>query len=820
MVGAMKTITINFVAGLLLMFSAISTVGGFTARLGTYGGFPATSVMRELSLIPGPKMIGMLLAQASNGRSYNDEVINGIGYSARYPGATLDVRVNACIIDAEKLTNGNTSGVCDSSGEGGAQTIAAQINVGDTKGDVATWILPSYCLWGITIKDGTSSAIYQYSLSRIIGVQPPLRCELLPNTAGLYTVYQTNGASNGAYYTASDFFIYNYKYHMSSGYAMMITGGDDGSSWTNIYVGDYNSSDTAAVYVTGVCCSASINHLIAGSNGSGPVPLFIAANVNGLDLRDISLTDPKPGTNVMTIGRNDTLSFTGVLYIEGPHADTSTTHITIANATAVHFDLIEDKAEVARNAAHIIDMTGAFKTVLTISGFSASQDGNWVEPITLVSDSTPNCSSSPCITSTDSRGDYSTYASTLSSAQNFFAWNGHEGTNFTFDETSAAPVGVAGKDVCKGVSTTHTINCSFNDGTATTLLTGSAIVGLPAAQNITAVTVNANSTSAQLLQEIALSSGVLNNLNQTFLYDGTGIYTNGAGQMPTLSFAVYLCTTSRCGSSGTLLLSGTTGATASASGHPWRINGSIVTAAIGTSGQLWASGNVLVDLGARSGVSQAVYQYPPKLSSTINLTGSVYLDVTVAASTNGTGNAITQNMSILTPQSNPVLSGSTASVTAYTVADGASNASLTADKIQLIAFTLPYQLTFSKIVYIVGSADDTSDLYDIGVYEGSPGGTGTLVCDSGAMPGTTFAPTANTLETVSCEQSTPITIPAGRYYEAITAATAKATLSASTTLQAAHGATITTSGGALPGRITLPSDSWVNSTQYGMALHN
>jgi hypothetical protein len=119
---------------------------------------------------------------------------------------------------------------------------------------------------------------------------------------------------------------------MSSGYAMMITGGDDGSSWKNIYVGDYNSSDTASVYVTGVCCSASINDLIAGSNGSGPVVLSIAANVNGLDLHDISLTDPKPGANVMTIGRNDTLSFTGVLYIEGPHADTSTTHITIPSA--------------------------------------------------------------------------------------------------------------------------------------------------------------------------------------------------------------------------------------------------------------------------------------------------------------------------------------------------------------------------------------------------------------------------------------------------------------------------------------------------------
>jgi hypothetical protein len=165
MIGAVKTITINFVAG-LLMFSAISTIGGFMARLGTYGGFPLTQVMRELSLIPGPKMIGMLLTQASDRRSYSDEVINGIGYSARYRGATLDVRVNACIIDAEKLTNGNTSGVCDSSGEGGAQTIAAQINVGDTKRDVVTWILPSYCLWGITIKDGTSSAIYQVSDGR------------------------------------------------------------------------------------------------------------------------------------------------------------------------------------------------------------------------------------------------------------------------------------------------------------------------------------------------------------------------------------------------------------------------------------------------------------------------------------------------------------------------------------------------------------------------------------------------------------------------------------------------------------------------------
>jgi hypothetical protein len=88
--------------------------------------------------------------------SYNPaaKVVNGISYSNNYPGATLDARANACLADAAASTNGNTSGICDSTGEPAGTTQTAQINAGDGTHPV-TWLLPTGLFNHVTLTPAT-----------------------------------------------------------------------------------------------------------------------------------------------------------------------------------------------------------------------------------------------------------------------------------------------------------------------------------------------------------------------------------------------------------------------------------------------------------------------------------------------------------------------------------------------------------------------------------------------------------------------------------------------------------------------------------------
>jgi hypothetical protein len=134
-------------------------------------------------------------------------IINGICYTAFESGTTLDQRVGAC-------NTANTNGlvashIIDSQAEGGTQTIADAINIGDSTGTQATWLLPSYCYWEVeSLASGSNAwAINQYSNTHIIGPAMVLGkgCTLI----GAFTPfsiagYWTNAPAGGGGYTWRD----------------------------------------------------------------------------------------------------------------------------------------------------------------------------------------------------------------------------------------------------------------------------------------------------------------------------------------------------------------------------------------------------------------------------------------------------------------------------------------------------------------------------------------------------------------------------------------------------------------------------------------
>ena len=123
----------------------------------------------------------------------------------------------------------------------------------------------------------------------------------------------------------------------------------------------------------------------------------------------------------------------------------------------------------------------------------------------------------------------------------------------------------------------------------------------------------------------------------------------------------------------------------------------------------------------------------------------------------------------------------------------------------MFGFIVPTTITTSKVVYRVGStADNTTNTYEIGIYNGS----GTLVAHFQA-PGTTFCPGTGATKTQSWAEGT-VTLPPGKYYEAIVSSCTSGCATFTTgngtaaTFYSNSGLTQNVSGSTLGATITAP----------------
>lgn len=214
---------------------------------------------------------------------------------------------------------------------------------------------------------------------------------------------------------------------------------------------------------------------------------------------------------------------------------------------------------------------------------------------------------------------------------------------------SSGPTGATGATGATGPTGSN----GSAGATGATGATGTAGTGSSAASNVTPVTVSANVTTDQTLQEVALSAGFLNTLGQPFLIHGSGIFTIATLQTPSLTWKVKLCTVSGCGS-GTVVTLATiaTASSVAASNNPWNINLKAATSTTGASGALYVHGSLAIDIGAVSSVADSVYNdVNTTASSAINLTAALYVDFTVATSTGNAGNIFQQQIATVEPGS-------------------------------------------------------------------------------------------------------------------------------------------------------------------------
>ena len=136
--------------------------------------------------------------------------------------------------------------------------------------------------------------------------------------------------------------------------------------------------------------------------------------------------------------------------------------------------------------------------------------------------------------------------------------------------------------------------------------------------------------------------------------------------------------------------------------------------------------------------------------------------------------------------------------------------STTANQAELWGVVLTFPVTTSQVTYYVGTADNTANSYDIGIYNSS----GTLVVHTGTKAGTAFAPAAGST-TLSWAASA--TLQPGKYYLAITTnCTASCAAidgdNASAVSFLSKGVVSVSAGGTLNSSLTPPADAWSYSS--------
>jgi len=191
--------------------------------------------------------------------------------------------------------------------------------------------------------------------------------------------------------------------------------------------------------------------------------------------------------------------------------------------------------------------------------------------------------------------------------------------------------------------------CFLSNGSSTDPSFQACPGGAGAGNSVTSttpVTVNTNTTSDQQLMELSLGAGYFNSSKQPFLFDGAGVYTTQTAQTPTITLKIKLCTVSGCGSGTvvTLISIVSTATVAAVSNNNWNLSVLGYTATTGTTGNLEIHGPLAVDLGALTTTADSIFvDTNTAVSSNIDLTAALFVDFTIAFSTNAaTANTFTQ----------------------------------------------------------------------------------------------------------------------------------------------------------------------------------
>lgn len=173
--------------------------------------------------------------------------------------------------------------------------------------------------------------------------------------------------------------------------------------------------------------------------------------------------------------------------------------------------------------------------------------------------------------------------------------------------------------------------------------------GTASTGNTTAVTVNANTTGDQILQELHPANGAFNSGNIAFVLHQSGIYTTAAISTPTITLKAKMCSQTGGGGTCITLFTNTTIATVSATNNQFVLDGSCGTKTTGATGNLICHAGVPVDLTAASVTATVFTDANTTNSGNYDLTGANFIIFTIAFSAGSASNAATGQLAYVSP---------------------------------------------------------------------------------------------------------------------------------------------------------------------------
>lgn len=325
-----------------------------------------------------------------------------IVYADHQPGATADIKLNACIQAAiNRTAHGRIGGgVCDARDLYGRQVIASQVNVGDSQQDQVTLLLPTFATWVVTINDTNQCGLKQYGNSAIIGTDSGGSNQMLIEPAGIpgqtiNSLYCTDSTplGGGSYVRAEGFELYNPFGTAMTAAAMVVQFTFDNSTFKDITIADYGN---IGLFVYGSCCGTSFWNITSSSNyglsahgtTTAAIPIEIRNNHieggghgNGaISFYSLSADHPSPGQPcVLILGSpnpyylGDSLQFHN-LYMEGSNTDTSTPMVQVNAPLTVAFWGVTVNRGVEGSKAYAFDVNSSFRSQFQVFGFSFVND--------------------------------------------------------------------------------------------------------------------------------------------------------------------------------------------------------------------------------------------------------------------------------------------------------------------------------------------------------------------------------------------------------------------------------------------------------------
>jgi hypothetical protein len=221
--------------------------------------------------------------------------------------------------------------------------------------------------------------------------------------------------------------------------------------------------------------------------------------------------------------------------------------------------------------------------------------------------------------------------------------------------------------------------------------------------------------------------------------------------------------------------------------------------------------NGLLTVSENGGAAVQVAKVNSNITGTAtNLSGTPALPNGTTATTQSIGDNSSKVATTAFVQN--AMASTTMWITVPTAGNAGASLPTTANKMMIWGLVNPGNLaSTTKVSYSIGTADNSSNIYDLGVYNSS----GALVVHIGPTAGTTFAAGTGS-HTLSWLSSAPL--PAGKYYIAYTSncTSSCATLSSPNSIGVVFYKAETSlpftipSGGTCPASITAPADapSW------------